>query len=104
MSRSAQLTVVVAVADRSRASDWVVVEAVAVFERLVQPVTVPVTVIVTEAPAASVPRSHGNALDASQANVPPVASMSTPVRAAGRVSATEVLAAAAVPLLVTVIV
>ena len=98
-------TLVVAVADRSRASDWVVVvEAVAVFERLVQPVTVPVTVIVTEAPAASVPRSHGNALDASQANVPPVASMSTPVRAAGRVSATEVLAAAAVPLLVTVIV
>src|SRR4051812_29494924 len=54
-------TVVVAVADRSRASDWVVVvEAVAVLDRLAQPVTVPVTVMVTEAPAASEPRAHGN--------------------------------------------
>ena len=65
-------TLVVAVADRSRASDWVVVvEAVAVFERLAQPVTVPVTVIVTEALAASVPRLHGNVLDVSQAKAPP---------------------------------
>ncbi len=81
IERSAHWTVVVAVADRSRASDWVVVvAAVAVFDRLAQPVTVPVTVIVTEAPAASEPRAHGKVSLVSQVGVPGEASMLTPLR------------------------